>query len=346
MTECVICLEEVSTCFTCASFFCNVECCLDCLEKYLLHTAAEGMLPKCMGAKCNSIYLYSVIRSHLSKQAIDNYISSCHAAVMTKDKPIVEQDLVKSQILEQMRQEKFKYIKATFPTAITLMAEIVHKKKLTKLKKTAPAKVSGRICMNMFCPGVLDEEFKCNLCNSSFCKTCEVLIKENHKCKEEDIASLKAAQSLPQCPNCGINVDKNEACNHVQCGVCGTKFIYGTKDLGGGGGHTQMVDVKKQVRLSVAHSDLLKEQVKISSLLIALENKEPNKPSYTPVYNHVKLLLTGKSTDKVRLARVIDDYYSNKAIWEKYTRYLVEIERMLVQQKLTIEILEEVLEEF
>ena len=218
--ECQICFcdTEPIDSLRCSDHFCNAIICKSCLTEYLKHTLKESTIPGCVGKDCQGVYLYSDV-INLDKSNETNYMKSCCQSLIYKNSLVPD----KSKIIQSMIAERKTYLKKEFPLAIVLVAEITCGVKLNKIRapKTDEKKKTGRLCMNLFCDGILDDNLTCSSCNSVFCKECEKLKEKDHKCKAEDVESLKIIKDFPKCPNCGLFVDKDNACNHVKCGVCG-----------------------------------------------------------------------------------------------------------------------------
>ena len=335
--ECVVCITETKQFVKCMDPFCTCVCCWDCLKEYLGHTAKQSTLPVCVGKGCGAIYsLQTIIQ--FGPMAAQNYIDSCCNALVMKNRSQIEEELKGKQILEAMKKEKTKYLHETFPKAVALVAEITCKQKLNRINHhQVDNKKYGRICMNLFCGGILNEELVFAVCSSKFCKSCEKLLTPEHKCNPDDVESLKATQEYPKCPKCGLPNDKDQACDNVMCGVCGTKYVYNTKQLGGSGGHTQMVEVKTRITLSSQYKDVLSKEM--LECLILIENKPLKPASFDPVITAVKNHLLGKQVDKMKMVLALDEYNQAKYAWKKFMRFLAEIEKMIQTKTLTLQTL-------
>lgn len=336
--ECAICGELANAQYMkCADHFCRTVICLDCLRDYLRYTATDSILPKCVGSKCEALYLCGGL-SELGNEALSNYYNACYHSLLRENKNQIEEEMRTKQVVEKLCREKTKYLQMTFPRAIAIVAEITCKSKLSRPPKEEKAKyIHGKLCMNLFCSGVLNENLVCLLCSSQFCKQCEKLLTEGHKCSIEDRESVQVKQSLPRCPQCGINVDKDNGCNDVMCGVCGTKFRYNTGQVGGGGGHTTMIKVNQKIKLVDLYREKLTEEMIF--WLTKIENTPIAEAKYNRVKKEIKNILLGKSDNKIRLANLLESYHRRKYAGKRYGRYLLEIENLINQNKLDVNIL-------
>ena len=339
--ECAICYDVCPKTIKCADYFCTCRICNDCLSNYLDVAVKESLLPICIGTGCQAPYLFE----HVEPLSVDlsyKFQAACYNNQVQQNKGKIDENARQKQVIEDLRNERTKYLRTTFPIAIRLVAEITCKSNLNRVKIEKVKNNFGRICMNSFCPGTLGQDLVCTLCSSKFCEKCEMLILKDHQCRSEDLESVNLAKSLPQCPNCGLHLAKDKACDHVRCGVCGTKFIYGTDKLGGSGGHTKMVEITTKQILSTKYQDELPAET--LQALVVLEQREPKPPSYAPVLNVVKKLLTQQIIDKKKLVVVLDGYHKGKQQCKRYARYMIEVEKSINQKKLTPEMVRSIIQ--
>lgn len=330
--ECVICFDNKAKSFIkCCNKLCKSIICNDCLHTYLKHSKNNSTLPICAGNDCQAIYLYSDIQRVCGVNGREDYLNACYYSLVTEG----NNEMNRKNTLELLKNERRKFVRESFPKAIALVAEITCKTKLNRKVNTSTIEqISGRTCMNLFCKGFLNENFTCNICNSSFCKECEKLIESNHKCLTEDLESLKVTRNYPQCPTCKLYVDKDNACNHVRCPNCNTKFIYGTNELSGSGGHTIDVPFKREIKLSVEYKNKL--DLRSQEILSLIEKKQIKIVTFTSVLNAVI------NKDLENIAKMLDNYYKSKYYTIFYSKCMIEIEKLIHNSLLTEKILYEI----
>ena len=116
-----------------------------------------------------------------------------------------------------------------------------------------------KACPNESCKGFLSSQWKCGICDKSFCKDCHIEKQENHTCNEDTkktVALLK--KDTRPCPKCGTGIFKIDGCNQMWCVDCKTAFDWNTGEIAKGvihnphyfqwlnetgGWHNQQVDV-------------------------------------------------------------------------------------------------------
>lgn len=85
-------------------------------------------------------------------------------------------------------------------------------------------KALGRImCPRLGCSGEILGQ-TCLKCRHLICRLC---LEEIHTgpCQEEIVQNIEYKINLTkQCPQCGVNIEKNGGCNHMKCRSCGHDF--------------------------------------------------------------------------------------------------------------------------
>jgi hypothetical protein len=99
--------------------------------------------------------------------------------------------------------------------------------RLLKIKKCSMA------CPNPLCEDgyMVDNNGKleCNKCKNKYCIKCMQPLCDDHKCRQEDLDTLKCIrENSRECPCCGTRIQKSRGCNHMFCTVCHTGFCYKT----------------------------------------------------------------------------------------------------------------------
>jgi len=98
-------------------------------------------------------------------------------------------------------------------------------------RNNQPVKYSMR-CPQDGCNAFINgESWKCGVCNTQVCRSCRQIkaeaSEEEHKCKESDVASVKAIMAdkdIKPCPKCSELIFRPFGCNHMWCTACHTSF--------------------------------------------------------------------------------------------------------------------------
>jgi len=195
-----------------------------------------------MAPHCNCLYLRK-----------DNPTSMYDLALfrgLLKDPSLEEQAKIKSnkqKMYQQIVEERRKNLADAFPLSIQKAVNIMYAGDLKRIAKSNQEsidehsrKLQSKRCFRLFCRGVmtLDGQWHCSTCDTKFCKDCENRHEgNNHKCKQEELASVEWKQALPHCPKCNQPIEKKDGCNFMTCAVCQQNFCYSTGEISQAGNH-------------------------------------------------------------------------------------------------------------
>lgn len=303
LQECSICYQETNNhSFVCGKGKCSTVNCLECTISFYNHTLAEKEMPFCPG--CRREITYKDVEG---KDYADTYLKCLNEYLLAlySGKEEIKEKLEISALYEKIRADREMFMQNKFPVAVQLVIDLSMKEKYAKLSKTiAQVKIKDQKgthlpCMKISCRGTLTKNWKCRLCEISFCKDCERVKDEDHTCKDEDVESVKEIRSIVKCPNCGVPIFKHSGCNNMTCASCKTMFTYSDGQIGGGGSHNEGVKIKKEYKVSEAYKEeLIKEDV--IDLVLEIENVPP--PSISGAFgNAVMKLMNGESSEKLLL---------------------------------------------
>jgi len=336
--ECIVCLDKHQTGLTCCDPTCTLWICQSCFGDYLSIIEKDIKLPQCLGKGCCGIYTYTSVKQ-ISLNFLDRYIELCCKCI-TENNIGVNTEITNDKILKTMITDKLKFLQEKFPKSIYIIATNIYKAKLNKVnKKLLERKLvnTGKMCLNLFCSGILSENFLCQLCQTQFCNKCEQVKESIHTCNPEMIESITTVRSYKKCPKCKLPVDKDNGCDQVKCGICGTHFLYGTGELGGGGGHTVKVDVLTKKLLSKEYHDKLNADM--ICVINEIEMKSPKLISESWVNTTIKHLINDRNNKelKILLVKKIQKYHENIFIRKRYYWFLRELEKLIQSNKCTLD---------
>jgi hypothetical protein len=343
MPDCQICFcptgEKV---YSCADPSCTTYVCNECVELYIGFSSEKSIIPKCIDNNCNSHYILSGLKD-ISDESIEKYEMTCLNYFSNEHGSTLQKKQMEAKILEDLRNERIKFIEVKFPTAIATIAKWAFSKKLASLdkkkRKIIDSKVSAlkRQCMNTVCKGLLDEDMKCLVCATQFCSKCEKPMgsESSHTCLQADIESVSIVNGLIKCPGCHIPVFKDQGCNIMRCSSCNTNFDYVTGKAGGGGNsHNVQIVINKKPKLSLSYPEKMTD-IKCFELLLKIENSEPSLVSRDTLLHPLKYLAkTGdrKSASK-QAAKKFDRYMKSKYQVREYHKAMIHVEKLLTTSR-------------
>lgn len=88
-------------------------------------------------------------------------------------------------------------------------------------------------CSERNCKGfVMKKDWKCGICDTSYCKKCFKLYSESHTCLHEDVKSAELVLSTSKpCPKCAVRIHKISGCDQMFCTHCKTAFSWKTLEI-------------------------------------------------------------------------------------------------------------------
>jgi hypothetical protein len=121
---------------------------------------------------------------------------------------------------------------------------------------------------NIECKGLVDQSWKCNLCNISICDKCLTKYKAKvttrskspkslkHKCKKEDIDTANLLNnSTRTCPLCLTRIEKKDGCDAMWCTECHISFSWTTKEVVKSTHNPELADHNIHSRADHQHSN-------------------------------------------------------------------------------------------
>lgn len=196
--------------------FCNFECCVKCVKKYVLES---NDFFKCM--ECREYWSTLAISSKLSNKFM-NTEYKVHLENVLFDRQLVYMNKTR-RIMENNRKLEFYKNNPN---------EENRTKYLLLLEENGKNKFYG-FCPNK-CDGYIDSENFCDKCEIEVCGVCKEVNSINHKCNLNNVKSVCIIdKNYKKCPSCNINIEKVDGCNEMVCAKCDVKFNWRTLELYG-----------------------------------------------------------------------------------------------------------------
>jgi len=213
--------------------------CKGCVKQYMQMSIAYE--PTCMSCKIewaddfvvsvvDHTFISKTYRAHKADLLLDRELSKMPATMEAAEQEKKARDLEEKNkaILIQMRNLQ------EIMSANNSEMRAIRQEKIKPSKNTYLVKCPNP---NDECRGILNQQNKCNLCDLTVCKECNVITgftdeeRETHECKPDDIetAKLIRKQTKP-CPTCGAPISKIDGCDQMWCPVegCDTAFSWRT----------------------------------------------------------------------------------------------------------------------
>jgi hypothetical protein len=225
--ECNICIEvkKDEKMFKC--FGCKYTNCIDCHKTYLLSSIND---PHCIN--CRTIIQYDYFLQKFDKKWVFNqYKKHKYSILWEREQSLIPQTVhfisLKKQekVLNNKKDELYKEIEK-----LNLEISYLKLSSNNSIKKKFQYTYS---CPIENCKGFLNEEFICEICDSTICKKCYIKVEKdelkNHECNSELVETFNTIKKEAKpCPTCGEFISKISGCDQMFCIKCGSAFSWKT----------------------------------------------------------------------------------------------------------------------
>lgn len=340
--ECNICFCQIDNNFVkCYDKKCSAVICNECIISYMNFCTEQSTLPKCVSVNCGKTLLFRNINKN-------NILADIYGKILVKYFEILFADQVKNiqgskMYLEKYRKDRDEYIES-LPKCIYIVAKAALSDKITKIeaqykkKLKTSTKTTFRSCIELYCDGILDDNFTCTKCGIIVCNKCKQKKNAEHTCKQEDIDSIEFVDSLIDCPKCHVKILKSWGCDMMTCSHCRTNFDYKTGKVTYHGNHKN--DEKFEMKDSTITSRL---GMKYPNLTAKFSQIEMYRPKY--VKSITLSLLESKKNKPEQLCYIYDRFLIDALHNNTYIQMLKSIDELSDTNKLTDEILDKIIGE-
>ena len=263
--------------------FCDLTSCRSCSQKYILSSIED---PHCMGCKtlwnrefvdsfCTKYFRRTELRRHR-----ENVLFEREKALMPQSQKEVERVIAIRKLRREARRlrnsliELYQRNHISFPVtnedlqnhpAIlefhrdleAIYIQLERLRNSTDTFHNEPTKFI-RKCPHEECKGFLNEEYFCGLCSNRFCRDCNELLTDDHKCNPETVKTIKLLnKDSKSCPKCGTVIHKTSGCAQMWCPDCHTAFDWRTGEIVTGRIHNpHYIEFKRKGGTSREHGDI------------------------------------------------------------------------------------------
>jgi hypothetical protein len=269
--ECQVCINQMSTVkrklIKC--MYCDFEACLECCKTYIL----EQSTPHCMNiGSCSREWTRKFLSANFpqsfltSKYKIhrENILLEQERALFVETQPYVT-----NQILLEKNYEKMNKISIEIVALNSKYEDLLSEQRKLSQKTVHERQQFVRSCPKNECNGFLNQQWKCGICETKYCKHCHQPLENNkngpaifnltnnltnnlenvknefietneidvgethtHVCNEADLATAKLLEKdTKPCPKCNIGIFKIDGCNQMFCTKCNTAFDWVTRKI-------------------------------------------------------------------------------------------------------------------
>src|SRR6476620_2101948 len=177
--DCSICFSESINGYNCKNINCNTFTCNNCCESFIDFCKKEiNVLPICPSENCNENMVFQntriICKDYLIKysELLFNFLKNNNSNDLLIKK-------ANNNIIHSIKKERNDFINSTRYPAIIKFINIALKDKINKVNKSNIKLINkiennNKKCFNIICNrGILNENLKCNICETNFCKECQ-----------------------------------------------------------------------------------------------------------------------------------------------------------------------------
>ena len=322
----------------CELGLCDAALCSDCLSSYLEYAHKNTLAPVCVAQGCNEWYPFNLIALTGNEGAIDTYLDLIYTLVKKDESSALDALHIQSKLLSKLLEDRLEFLETNIPKALSVVVKAAYQEDVDRISnryrneitKVANQNESRKSCLNLICRGYLDDQNKCVLCGTVLCSKCEQEKVKYHRCKKEDLESMKDLKKLVECPDCHVRIERSMGCDHMTCVSCGAKFNYKTGEKSEFGSQNKKVKLVKQHTLYTEYSDLL--SLKGKAMLLLFEKRVPIYPNKKDIWRIMdnmtpKIASKGALSEiptksmKIKLCLAVEKYKQKQKQYREHILY-------------------------
>ncbi len=258
--DCPICCEKVYSYKIISCAKCEFEVCHKCVVEYVKTLKTTDI--SCMNTSCKHLWdrsficrslptsiVYGPLKKHREDMLLEREIATLPAT--SQMIPLMNDlDRLSDEIVDIKEQiKKFKTLLHDKEEEQYLFKRKIHVLKTdlegtntegTNTEKTTKKEPVNQIlcpCPAKDCRGFVFKNTSscCTVCKIEICTKCHLIVDQDHKCNEEDVASVALIKKeCKACPSCGVPSRKTEGCSQVWCLMCHKAWDWNTCKIDNG----------------------------------------------------------------------------------------------------------------
>jgi hypothetical protein len=225
IVNCTICTEDVNDTkiFTCKNKECNLACCIQCHQKYLIDSISQ---PHCLSCR-NEITLDDFVKYFPKNWRLNKYKEHIKDILWSQEQSKMNETL--AQIEQSVKVEEQNKLIRFYGSKIDECRTNIYyinnpniprpiiDDNIIITKKEPKINLYKYKCPDVECNGSLNNNYMCLICNVNYCKDCFEVItddtKDDHECeddKKKTVTEIK--KSSRPCSGCGEMIFKLSGC--------------------------------------------------------------------------------------------------------------------------------------
>lgn len=262
--ECQVCINQMSSVkrklIKC--MYCDFEACLECCKTYIL----EQPTPHCMNiGTCSREWTRNFLSANFPHLFLTTKYKAHRENVLLEQERalfVETQPYVINQISLEKNYEKMTKLSTEIVALNSKYEVLLNEQRRLSQKTVHERQQFVRTCPKNECNGFLNQQWKCGICETKYCKYCHQTLENNndpplennndtspffnlsdnvqnefietnaHVCNEADLATAKLLEKdTKPCPKCNMGIFKIDGCNQMFCTKCNTAFDWVTRKI-------------------------------------------------------------------------------------------------------------------
>lgn len=240
---CGICVAEVPKLVECP--MCEYMACHECMKRYILDGDVEA---RCMNPGCEKPFSNAFLTTNFTKTWFRETYNKHMEKLWTQMELSLIPDTMPLVAMIKKRNSLMSELDATRRCPLATQEEKeerddmlngiraeVHE--LERKMYAYPDSPDGEMnvvryayiqgCPNQTCNGLVNTNYKCEVCGGNVCDKCRMFIDKCHVCDPNDVETVKSFKGdVKPCPKCASPIFKVDGCDQMWCVGCRTAFSW------------------------------------------------------------------------------------------------------------------------
>ena len=226
--ECPICVSKLTPARTFTCDRCDYTTCKACVARYLTQTIDD---PHCM--QCRTVFDRDKLKT-ISSSFVNGPLKR-HREHVLLDREMAKLPATQRYVDRELRQRENNRAATALAHERERLLRRLHeiRERMLELGQRVALPDAKREfthrCSVPNCRGFLSSAWKCGVCGTHTCNTCNTPRRDGHVCAADDVQTFATVQAdATKCPGCAQYISRVSGCDQMWCIGCHTAFSWQT----------------------------------------------------------------------------------------------------------------------